>query len=82
MSGLAETAIRPFVIDRPHWFLELRAATDDSEVIRLPVGRIERHQVLGGLINEHERACRWTGYWASPAADAGSNCSPSSFPEI
>jgi hypothetical protein len=25
-------------------------------LIRLPVGRIERRQVLGGLINEYERA--------------------------
>jgi putative transposase len=41
---------------RPHRSLDLRAPTDDAEVIRLPVGRIERRQVLGGLINQYERA--------------------------
>jgi transposase InsO family protein len=41
---------------RPHRSLDLRAPTDDAEVIRLPVGRIQRRQVLGGLINQYERA--------------------------
>ncbi|HEV7933793.1 MAG TPA: integrase core domain-containing protein [Actinomadura sp.] len=41
---------------RPHRSLDLRAPADGAEVIRLPVGRIERRQVLGGLINEYERA--------------------------
>jgi putative transposase len=41
---------------RPHRSLDLRAPTDDPNVIPLPVGRIERHQVLGGLINEYDRA--------------------------
>jgi putative transposase len=41
---------------RPHRSLDLRAPTDDAEVIRLPIGRIERRQVLGGLINQYERA--------------------------
>ncbi|MEU1729355.1 integrase core domain-containing protein [Nonomuraea sp. NPDC005692] len=41
---------------RPHRSLWLRAPTDDSDVIPLPVGRIERRQVLGGLINEYQRA--------------------------
>lgn len=41
---------------RPHRSLDLRAPADAAEVIRLPVGRIERRQVLGGLINEYERA--------------------------
>jgi putative transposase len=41
---------------RPHRSLDLRAPADGADVIRLPVGRIERRQVLGGLINEYERA--------------------------
>ncbi|WP_187414268.1 helix-turn-helix domain-containing protein [Nonomuraea sp. PA05] len=37
----------------------LRAPIDDgSDVIPLPLGRIERRHVLGGLINEHQRAGR------------------------
>jgi putative transposase len=36
---------------RPHRSLDLRAPADGAEVIRLPVGRIERRQVIGGLIN-------------------------------
>ncbi|MFL6055902.1 MAG: integrase core domain-containing protein [Actinoallomurus sp.] len=41
---------------RPHRAVDLRAPADGTDVIRLPVGRIERRQVLGGLINEYERA--------------------------
>ncbi|WP_328814957.1 integrase core domain-containing protein [Nonomuraea cypriaca] len=42
---------------RPHRSLGLRAPTDDdSDVIPLPVGRIERRHVLGGLISEYQRA--------------------------
>jgi putative transposase len=41
---------------RPHRSLDLRAPADSADVIRLPVGRIRRRQVLGGLINEYERA--------------------------
>jgi transposase InsO family protein len=41
---------------RPHRSLDLRAPAAGADVIRLPVGRIERRQVLGGLINEYERA--------------------------
>jgi putative transposase len=41
---------------RPHRCLDLRAPTDGAGAIRLPVGRIRRRQVLGGLINEYERA--------------------------
>jgi putative transposase len=33
---------------RPHRSLDLRAPADGAEVIRLPVGRMERRQVLGG----------------------------------
>jgi hypothetical protein len=39
---------------RPHRSLDLRAPADGAHVIRLPVGRIERRQVLGGLINEYK----------------------------
>jgi transposase InsO family protein len=41
---------------RPHRSLGLRAPMDDPGVMPLPVGRIEHRQVLGGLINEYERA--------------------------
>jgi transposase InsO family protein len=41
---------------RPHRSLGLRAPTDNSDVIPLPTGRIECRQVLGGLINEYQRA--------------------------
>ena len=41
---------------RPHRSLDLRAPANGADVIRLPLGRIERRQVLGGLINEYERA--------------------------
>jgi transposase InsO family protein len=41
---------------RPHRSLDLRAPADGADVIRLPLGRIQRRQVLGGLINEYERA--------------------------
>jgi hypothetical protein len=41
---------------RPHRSLDLRAPEDGANVIRLPVGRIERRRILGGLINEYERA--------------------------
>jgi transposase InsO family protein len=41
---------------RPHRSLDLRAPAAGADVIRLPVGRIHRRQVLGGLINEYKRA--------------------------
>jgi transposase InsO family protein len=41
---------------RPHRSLDLRAPADGADVIRVPLGRIQRRQVLGGLINEYERA--------------------------
>jgi transposase InsO family protein len=41
---------------RPHRSLDLRPPADSPDVIRLPVGRIRRRQVLGGLINEYQRA--------------------------
>ncbi|WP_248960195.1 integrase core domain-containing protein [Sphaerisporangium perillae] len=41
---------------RPHRSLDLRPPADGADLIRLPVGWIERRQVLGGLINEYERA--------------------------
>jgi putative transposase len=41
---------------RPHRSLNLRAPADSANVIRVPIGRPHRRQVLGGLINEYERA--------------------------
>jgi hypothetical protein len=41
---------------RPYRSSGLRAPAAGAHLIRLPVGRIERRQVLGGLINEYERA--------------------------
>jgi hypothetical protein len=41
---------------KPHRSLDLRAPADGTDVIRLSVGRIQRCQVFGGLINEYERA--------------------------
>ncbi|MFF4625675.1 integrase core domain-containing protein [Nonomuraea jabiensis] len=42
---------------RPHRSLGLRPPNDDdSDVIPLPLGRIERRQILDGLINEYQRA--------------------------
>ncbi|MFF4625565.1 integrase core domain-containing protein [Nonomuraea jabiensis] len=42
---------------RPHRSPALRAPTnDESDVIPLPLGRIERRHVLGGLINKYQRA--------------------------
>jgi hypothetical protein len=41
---------------RPHRSLDLRAPADAADLLRLPVGWIERRRVLGGLINEYERA--------------------------
>jgi putative transposase len=41
---------------RPRRSLDLRAPADSADVIRLSVGRVQRRRVLGGLINEYERA--------------------------
>jgi hypothetical protein len=42
---------------RPHRSLGLRPPTDHCpDVIPLSMGRIERRHVLGGLINEYQRA--------------------------
>jgi len=41
---------------RPHRSLDLRAPAGGVDAVRLSVGRIQRRQVLGGLINEYERA--------------------------
>ncbi|MEV4179748.1 integrase core domain-containing protein [Nonomuraea sp. NPDC049709] len=42
---------------RPHRSIGLRAPTDDhSDVLPLPTGQIKRRHVLGGLINEYQRA--------------------------
>ena len=41
---------------RPHRSLDLRAPLDEPSVIPLPIGQIQRHHVLGGLIKEYRRA--------------------------
>jgi transposase InsO family protein len=41
---------------RPHRALQLRAPTDDPDVIPFPAQRIQRHDVLGGLIHEYPDA--------------------------
>lgn len=41
---------------RPHGALQLQPPRSDRPVIDLTLERIKRRQVLGGLINEYERA--------------------------
>jgi putative transposase len=38
---------------RPHRALKLRAPADDPDVIPFPAQRIQRHDILGGLIHEY-----------------------------
>ncbi|MFF4762569.1 integrase core domain-containing protein [Streptomyces sp. NPDC001292] len=38
---------------RPHRALQLRAPADDPNVIPFPAQRVQRHDVLGGLIHEY-----------------------------
>ncbi|GAA3837195.1 integrase core domain-containing protein [Streptomyces chiangmaiensis] len=39
---------------RPHRALQLRAPSDDTNVIPFPTQRIQRHDVPGGLINDYQ----------------------------
>ncbi|MGW0632269.1 integrase core domain-containing protein [Streptomyces sp. NPDC002758] len=39
---------------RPHRALQLRAPADDPDVIPFPAQRIQRHDILGGLIHEYQ----------------------------
>jgi putative transposase len=41
---------------RPHRALQLRAPTDDPNVIPFPAQRIRRHDILNGLIHEYHQA--------------------------
>ncbi|WP_372509399.1 integrase core domain-containing protein [Streptomyces humicola] len=41
---------------RPHRALQLQAPDDDPDVIPFPAQRIQRHDVLGGLIHEYRNA--------------------------
>ncbi|WP_406358492.1 transposase [Streptomyces sp. NBC_01635] len=41
---------------RPHRALDLRAPADDADVIPFPAQRIQRHDVLSGLIHEYRNA--------------------------
>ncbi|MDT0465482.1 integrase core domain-containing protein [Streptomyces gibsoniae] len=38
---------------RPHRALHLRVPADDPDVIPFPAQRIQRHDILGGLIHEY-----------------------------
>jgi putative transposase len=38
---------------RPHRALQLRAPSDDPDIIPFPAQRIRRHNILGGLIHEY-----------------------------
>jgi transposase InsO family protein len=40
----------------PHRALQLRAPADDLDVIPFPTRRIQRHDILGGLIHEYRNA--------------------------
>ncbi|MGW5434536.1 integrase core domain-containing protein [Streptomyces sp. NPDC004059] len=39
---------------RPHRALQLRAPADDPDIIPFPAQRIQRHDILGGLIHEYK----------------------------
>ncbi|MFF3933038.1 integrase core domain-containing protein [Streptomyces hirsutus] len=52
---LAEYAER-YDSSRPHRALDLRAPADGVDVIAFPAQRIQRHDVLGGLIHEYRNA--------------------------
>jgi putative transposase len=41
---------------RPHRALQLRAPSDDPNVIPFPAHRIHRHNILNGLIHEYRNA--------------------------
>jgi hypothetical protein len=47
---------RPDNAGRPHRAPRLRAPADDPDVIPLPARRIQRHDILGGLIHEYRNA--------------------------
>ncbi|MGX4695480.1 integrase core domain-containing protein [Streptomyces sp. JNUCC 63] len=44
---------RHYNCGRPHRALQLRAPADDPDVIPFPAQRIQRHDILGGLIHEY-----------------------------
>jgi transposase InsO family protein len=52
---LAEYA-EHYKTSRPHRAQQLRAPADDPNVIPFPAHRIQRHNVLNGLIHEHRNA--------------------------
>lgn len=41
---------------RPHRALQLRAPSDDPNIIPFPAQRIQRHNILNGLIHEYHNA--------------------------
>ena len=54
LRAILEEYVEHYNSARPHRSLELRAALDDPDVVAFPASRIERSQVLGGLINEYQ----------------------------
>jgi hypothetical protein len=51
-----EDYLERYSTGRAHRALDLRAPTDDPNVLPFPARRITRRPVLGGLINEYEPA--------------------------
>jgi transposase InsO family protein len=56
LQRVVEDCLEHYNTGRVHRALDLRAPTDDPNVIPFPADRIIRRPVLGGLINEYEPA--------------------------
>jgi putative transposase len=56
LQSVLEDYLEHYNTGRAHRALDLRAPTDDPNVIPFPAHRITRRPVLGGLINEYEPA--------------------------
>jgi len=56
LQSVLEGCLEHYNTGRAHRALDLRAPTDDPNVIPFPAHRITRRPVLGGLINEYEPA--------------------------
>ena len=54
LQPVLEDYLEHYNTGRAHRGLDLRAPTDDPNVIPFPAHRITRRPVLGGLINEYE----------------------------
>jgi hypothetical protein len=53
LRGVLAEYARHYNAGRPHRALHLRAPADDPDAIPFPAQRIQRHDVLGGLIHEY-----------------------------